>query len=39
MFARELDPFFIGGDARVGLVFGERVSSSIELMAQGGLRF
>ncbi len=38
-FSRDLEPFFFGGDARVGLVVGDRLSGSLEIMAQLGLRF
>jgi len=34
-----LEQFFIGADARLGMVFGHGVSGSFELMAQGGVRF
>lgn len=31
--------FFVGADARLGMVFGHGVSGSFEAMAQGGVRF
>jgi hypothetical protein len=39
IFSPDLEPFFVGGDARIGFVFADEVSGSFELMAQAGLRF
>ena len=39
LISPDLEPFFLGGDARVGFVFGDGVSGSFELMFQAGLRF
>jgi hypothetical protein len=36
---RTLDRFFVGGDARLDLVFGHGVSGNVQLLAQLGLRF
>jgi hypothetical protein len=35
----DLEQFFIGADARLGMVLGHGVSGSFELLAQGGVRF
>jgi len=39
LFSPDLEPFFVGGDARIGFVFADEVSGSFELMVQAGLRF
>ena len=35
----DIDHFFVGGDARLGLQFRDTVGTSIELMGQVGIRF
>jgi hypothetical protein len=35
----DVENFFVGGDARLGLQFRESVGTSIELMGQAGIRF
>jgi hypothetical protein len=39
LMSPDLDQFFVGADVRLGMVFGDGVSGSLELMFEGGLRF
>ena len=35
----DLEPLYLGGDVRIGFVFADAVSGSLELMFQAGVRF
>jgi hypothetical protein len=39
LVSRELDPFFVGGDLRLDLVFGSGVTANLQLLAQIGVQF